>query len=92
MAKVTFSLDAETVRTLRALAERRRKAQSQVVREAIAEYAARDEKLTEADRSRKLQLLERLASLPPTRERAEVDRELRTVRQARRSGWRRPSD
>ena len=57
MAKLTFSLDEETVRLLRVVAERRRKPQSLVVREAIAEYAARDEKLTEPDRARKLLVL-----------------------------------
>ena len=92
MAKLTFSLDEETVRLLRTVAERRRKPQSLVVREAIAEYAARDEKLTDADRARKLQVLEELAAFPATRGQAAVDRELREVRRARRAGWRRPSD
>lgn len=92
MAKLTFSLDEETVRLLRAVAERRRKAQSLVVREAIAEYAARDEKLTEPDRARKLQVLEKLAASPATGSQAVVDREIRAVRGARRAGWRRPSD
>jgi ribbon-helix-helix CopG family protein len=92
MAKLTFSLDDETVRTLRAVAERKRKAQSLVVREAIADYAARDEKLADADRARKLQLLDTLASLPATRSQAAVDRDLRAARHARRAGWRRPSD
>ena len=57
MAKLTFSLDPETVQLLRAVSERRRKPQSLVVREAIAEYAARDEKLTDAERARKLEVL-----------------------------------
>jgi predicted transcriptional regulator len=92
MAKLTFSLDEETVRLLRVVAERRRKAQSLVVREAIAEYAARDEKLTEADRARKLQVLEKVAATPVTGSQAVVDREIREVRRARRAGWRRPSD
>ena len=92
MAKLTFSLDEETVRLLRAVAERRHKAQSLVVREAIAEYAARDEKLTDGDRARRLQVLEKLASSPPTGDQAAVEGELRTVRSARRVGWRRPSD
>jgi predicted DNA-binding protein len=92
MAKLTFSLDDETVRTLRAIAERRKRPQSLVVREAIAMYAARDEKLTNVERARKLSVLERLASSPPTRDRARVDRELRRIGQARRTGWRRASD
>ena len=36
MPKVTFSLDDETVRLLRRVSEQKRKAQSLVVREAIA--------------------------------------------------------
>jgi predicted transcriptional regulator len=47
MPKVTFSLDDETVQLLRRVAERSRKAQSLVVREAVAQYAAREEKLTD---------------------------------------------
>ena len=38
MAKLTFSLDDETVRTLRMIAERKRKPQSVVVREAIVDW------------------------------------------------------
>jgi len=63
-----------------------------VVREAIAEYAARDEKLTDADRARKLHVLEKLAAAPITRTQAAVDRELQAMTRARRAGWRRPSD
>lgn len=92
MAKLTFSLDEETVRLLRRVADRRRKAQSLVVREAIAEYAARDEKLTDRDRARKLHVLEQLAASPTTRTQAAVDRELQAMTRARRAGWRRPSD
>ena len=92
MAKLTFSLDDETVRLLRVLSERRRKPQSLVVREAIAEYAARDEKLTDADRTRRLQVLEKLATVRATRGQAAVDREVAEVRRARRAGWQRPAE
>jgi len=41
MVKLTFSVDEETARTLRSTAERLRKPQRLIVREAVAEYAAR---------------------------------------------------
>ena len=90
--KVTYSLDDETVRRIRRLAERSRKPQSLVVREAVAQYAAREEKLTPEERDRKLALLREFAGKLPTRPQDEVDRELEDLRQARRVGWVRPTD
>lgn len=90
MPKVTFSLDDETVQLLRRVAERSRKAQSLVVREAVAQYAAREEKLTEAERERLLTVLRDIKARPVTRPTADVDRELRDVRRSRRTGWSRP--
>jgi len=87
MAKMTFSLDDETVRTLRLLADRKQKPQSVIVREAIAEYAAKDEKLSDAERSRKLQLIRQLRSQPQTRDVSAVDEELAELRRSRRLGW-----
>ena len=92
MAKMTFSFDDETVRTLRATAERLHKSQSLVVREAIAEYGAREDRLPDEERERRLAVLRELTSQPPTRSRAEVDRELRDIKRTRRTGWSRPSD
>lgn len=92
MAKLTFSLDDETVRTLRMIAERKRKPQSVVVREAIVEYAAKDEKLSDPERTRKLQLIRQLTSQPATRDQASVDRELDELRRSRKAGWGRRSD
>jgi len=89
MAKLTFSMDDGTVRTLKATAERLRKPQSMVVREAVAEYAARAGQLTEAERGRLLKQLDDLARRPPTRPQAQVDAEIRDVRRARRGGGRR---
>ena len=89
MAKVTFSLDDQTVRLLRSTAERLRKPQSMVVREAVAEYGARAGRLTEAERRRMLAAIDEIASRPPTSSQADVERELRDVRRARRHGGRR---
>jgi predicted transcriptional regulator len=94
-SKVTFTLDDETVRQIRKLAERSRKPQSLVVREAVAHYAARDQKLAPAERERQLKVLEELMARRPGRGGKtdnDVDRELREVGAARRVGWRRASD
>ena len=88
MAKVTYTLDDRTVDLLKRTAAQQRKAQSQVVREAIAEYAARVERLSEAERSRMLQVLATVRATAPSRPAAEVDEELRTLRAARRQGGR----
>ena len=92
MPKVTFSLDEETVRTLRRVSEQKRKAQSLIVREAIAEYSAREDRLPEDERTRRLEVLRELESQRATHSGTEVDRELRDLRQSRRTGWARPSD
>jgi predicted transcriptional regulator len=89
MVKVTFTLDDETVRTLRNMAERTRKPQSLVVREAIADYAVRGEHLSDEERDRALKVYDTLAPTISRRTRQEVSRELREVRQARRRGGRR---
>jgi hypothetical protein len=87
MPKLTFSLDEETVTTLRAVARRSGKPQSQVVREAIAEHAVRDTRLSDADRDRLLGVLRRIGSRPARRPPSEVDRELQEIRRSRRTGW-----
>jgi hypothetical protein len=87
--KLTFSLDEETVARLRTTAERLRMPQSQVVREAVAEYAAKAGRLSESERVAMLQAFDRLVPLVPHKPAADVDRELRDVRAARRGGGRR---
>jgi predicted DNA-binding protein len=91
MPKLTFSLDDETVEALRQAAARTGKAQSLIVREAVAQYAAQEDRLTDADRERLLAVLRRIRTRPPTRAAAEVGRELREIRRSRRTGWTRPS-
>jgi hypothetical protein len=89
MARVTFSLDDETVSSLRRTAARLRKPQSQVVREAVAEYAARSERLSDDERRHALAVLDRLRESRPARSAGDVDDELQRVRRARRAGGRR---
>jgi Arc/MetJ-type ribon-helix-helix transcriptional regulator len=60
-----------------------------VVREAVAEYSARTDKLTERERSRMLAILERLKRTKPTRSQAEADAEIAEIRAVRKLGGRR---
>jgi Arc/MetJ-type ribon-helix-helix transcriptional regulator len=89
MVKVTFTLDDHTVARLRQAAERLNKPQSQVVREAVRDYADRVGRLSEHERLRMLSALDAIVKRKPTRSTADVDRELREIRLARRSGGRR---
>jgi predicted transcriptional regulator len=91
MVKVTFTLDDHTVARLRQAAERLNKPQSQVVREAVRDYADRVGQLSEHERLQMLSALDAIVKRQPTRSTAEVDRELREIRAARRSGGRRHS-
>jgi predicted DNA-binding protein len=89
--KVTFTLDDQTIQRLGNAAERLKKPKSEVVREAIADYHQRIGKLSEAERLRLLKILDEMASRPPTRPQAEVEREIAEIRAARRTGGRRSS-
>ena len=89
MVRVTFSLDEPTVERIRRTAARLRRPQSQVVREAIADYAARADQLSDAERQHALAVLNRLKDMRPARSGAAVDAELAAVRDARKGGGRR---
>jgi Arc/MetJ-type ribon-helix-helix transcriptional regulator len=89
MARATFSLDEATIAEIRRTAARLRKPQSHVVREAVADYAARTDRLSERERAQRLSVLERLRRAKTTRPASEVDAELAGVRSARRAGGRR---
>ena len=88
MVKVTFSLDDATVAELRRTAARLKKPQSQVVREAVAEYSGRTDRLSEAERRRMLAVIDRWKHAKPTRSQAENDAEIAEIRAARRTGGR----
>jgi metal-responsive CopG/Arc/MetJ family transcriptional regulator len=89
MVKVTFTLDDDTVATIRTIAERKRKPQSQIVRDAVAAYGQQEDKLGADERARRLSVLDDLSARPRTRPPAAVDRELAEIRRSRRAGWRR---
>lgn len=90
MPKLTFSLDERSVQTLRRVAERSRKPQSLIVREAIAQYAEREEVLSREERERLLAALDRIKQRPATRPASAVRQELQAIRRSRRIGWSRP--
>ena len=89
MVKVTFTLDDETVAEIRRTAARLGTAQSQVVRDAVADYAARTDRLSERERLRLLGVIDGLRPSRATRPAAAVDAEIRALRAARRQGGRR---
>ena len=88
MVKVTFTLDDHTVARLRQAAERLNKPQSQIVRDAVRDYADRVGRLSEHERLRMLSALDAIVKREPTRSTADVNRELREIRAARRGGGR----
>ena len=92
MVKVTHSLDDATVQRIRRIAEQLGNPQSQVVREAVADFAARADRLSEIERLRMLKVIEGIREAPPTRSREETKAELREIHASRRMGWRRHSD
>jgi hypothetical protein len=88
MVKVTFTLDDLTVQRLRQAAARLARPHSQVVREAIREYAERVGRLSETERLRLLHAFDTMVPRIPERPVAEVDAEIRRVRAARQRGGR----
>jgi hypothetical protein len=91
MVKVTFTLDDETISSLRRTSARLSKPQSQIVREAVLDYAARAGRLSETERLRMLDTFDKLVPAIPSRSARKVDRELREIRVTRRTGGRRHS-
>jgi predicted DNA-binding protein len=89
--KMTFTLDQATADRIDRTAKRLGIPKSGVIREAVAEYAARAGGLSESERLSMLDVLDRLVARKPTRTAAAVDREIESVRRARREGGRRVS-
>ncbi len=87
--KMTFSLDEKTAAQLARTAERLHTSKSAVVREAVAEYAARAGRMSEAERRKALRAFDELVHKIPQRPAVEVDEELASLRRARRAGGRR---
>ena len=92
MVKVTFTLDEVTVERLNQVAAAKSIPKSQAVREAIESYSADADRMSDAERKYKVDVLRKYMTTLPTRSRADVDRELAELRESRRTGWQRPSD
>ncbi|MGH9415251.1 MAG: ribbon-helix-helix protein, CopG family [Terriglobales bacterium] len=91
--KVTFTLDEVTIRRLERAAARAGRPKSAILREAIRDFEANTDRLSEAERDRMLAALDRMQAQGPSRPRAEVDAELRELRAVRRlSGRAHPHD
>lgn len=87
--KVTFTLDRMSIQRLQDAADRLAVAKSQVVREAIMEFHDRLGRLSDRERSALLRTFDEVVPGIAPRSAAAVDRELATVRQARKAGGRR---
>lgn len=86
--KMTFSLDEPTASRLNEASASLRKPKSEIVREAIRDYAERMGRLSEAERLRLLGVFDDVVSAIPDRPVDEVDAELAEVRRTRRRGGR----
>jgi hypothetical protein len=86
--KMTFSLDEFTAARLNDAAASTHKPKSEIVREAILDYAERVGRLTEAERRRLLGVFDEFVPAIPARPESEVDEELAEFRRARRLGGR----
>ena len=87
--KVTYTIDAATIARLEETAERLGKPKSQVVREAINDYAERVGRLSEGERLRMLRTFDEMLDRIPERPASDVDDELDRIRAARRGAGRR---
>jgi len=90
--KMTFSLDEATAERLRLAAEALGKPKSEVVRDAIQDYAERLGKLSEVERLRLLEKFDRLVPALPPRSEQDVALELQRLRETRRGGGRRSAE
>ena len=86
--KVTFTLDAETIRRLDLASRQLSRPKSQVIREAVRDYYDRIGRLSESERVRLLRVFDEMMARIPVRPRRDAERELKEIRRARRSGGR----
>jgi predicted transcriptional regulator len=89
MVKVTFTVDEETVETLRRIAARQNRPQSAVFREAVKNYAESADRLNDDERRHMLAVLDRVRNRRPSRTDSEVKAEIAAIRADRRKGGRR---
>ena len=87
--KMTFTLDEETARRISRTALRLDMPKSAVVREAVAEYAARAGRLSDQERLRLLDVFDDVIARIPLQPASMTDAELAGTRRARKQGGRR---
>ncbi|MGD8684492.1 MAG: ribbon-helix-helix protein, CopG family [Chloroflexota bacterium] len=87
--KMTFSLDEVTAVRLQEASVSLRKPKSEIVREAIRDYAERMGRLSEVERIRMLGVFDEVVADIPERPADDVDAELAEVRRTRRQSGRR---
>jgi len=87
--KMTFSLDEGTARRLQNASESLHRTKSEIVREAISDFAERQGRLGEAERRALLEAFDEIMARGATRTVEEVDAELKDLRRSRRGGGRR---
>ncbi len=85
---MTFSLDEPTAARLNQASASLHKPKSEIVREAIRDYAERMGRLSEVERIRLLGVFDEVVAGIPERPTADVDAELAEIRRARREGGR----
>ena len=88
VVKMTFSLDESTANRLNQASSSLGKPKSEIVREAIRDYADRVGRLSEAERIRLLGVFDEVVPAIPEHPAREVDAELAELRRARRSSGR----
>ena len=76
MVKVTFTLDEATIDRLNRAATRRAIPKSQAVHEAIKDYHAKADQVSEEERQRRVKAFREYLALIPKRPQAEVEKEL----------------
>jgi predicted transcriptional regulator len=86
--KMTFTLDGETADRIDRTAARLGMPKSGVVREAVSEYSAKSDRLSDSERTRLLAAFDAFVPKIPNRRAADIARELAAIRKARRAGWR----
>jgi hypothetical protein len=87
--ELTLTLDEETIEQIERLARLLHKSTGKIVEDAMQSLQPTPRPLTEEERQRRLKLLEEMRKRPPTRPQEEVEREIKEIRAARRSGGRR---
>jgi Arc/MetJ-type ribon-helix-helix transcriptional regulator len=83
--RATFSIDEKTQRALERVALSLGKSKSEVVREAVVEYEARRDRLTEEERQAQLAALAKLKLTPPAGTEQDETEEIEEIRATRRS-------